>query len=86
MTISKTELNVLKVMSDKDIEWSWMVLDRTLAVRKIPGFSNVATIVTNLVSEGLVDVVNSEATSKPRYRVSQKGLDFVKAQQVTEYL
>lgn len=49
MTITIVEFNVLKVMAEKDIDWSWMVLDRTLAIRNIPGFGNVANIVTKLV-------------------------------------
>ncbi len=36
MTITIVEFNVLKVMAEKDIDWSWMVLDRTLAIRNIP--------------------------------------------------
>ncbi len=27
MTITIVEFNVLKVMAEKDIDWSWMVLD-----------------------------------------------------------
>ena len=71
MTITIVEFNVLKVMAEKDIDWSWMVLDRTLAIRNIPGFGNVANIVTKLVNHGLVDIVNGEGNSKPRYRVSE---------------
>lgn len=77
MTISEIELNVLKVMAEKDINWTWMILDRTLAMRQIPGFSNVARIVTNLVNEGLVDVINDESTSKPRYHVSKRGFEVI---------
>ena len=36
MTITIVECNVLKGMAEKDIDWSWMVLDRTLAIRNIP--------------------------------------------------
>lgn len=68
-----TELNVLKVMAEKDIDWTWMILDRTLATRGIPGFSNVANIVTNLMNEGMVDAVYNENSSRPRYRVSEQG-------------
>ena len=81
MTITIVEFNVLKVMAEKDIDWSWMVLDRTLAIRNIPGFGNVANIVTKLVNYGLVDIVNGEDNSKPRYRVSQYGLNLIKEQQ-----
>ncbi|MDU6924671.1 MarR family transcriptional regulator [Franconibacter helveticus] len=73
MTITNTEFNVLKVMAEKDIDWTWMILDRTLATRGIPGFSNVANIVTNLVNEGLVDTVYNNNPSRPRYRVSEQG-------------
>ncbi|NUU67210.1 MarR family transcriptional regulator [Enterobacteriaceae bacterium BIT-l23] len=73
MTITNTELNVLKVMAEKGIEWTWMSLDRTLAIRNIPGFSNVANIVTNLANHGIVDIVHTEGQSKPRYRVSEQG-------------
>ena len=78
MTITIVEFNVLKVMAEKDIYWSWMVLDRTLAIRNIPGFGNVANIVTKLVNHGLVDIVNGEGNSRPRYRVSQYGLNLIK--------
>ena len=81
MTITTVEFNVLKVMAEKDIDWSWMVLDRTLAIRNIPGFGNVANIVTKLVNHGLVDIVNGEGNSRPRYRVSQYGLNLIKEQQ-----
>jgi len=73
MTITNTEFNVLKVMAEKDIDWTWMILDRTLATRGIPGFSHVANIVNNLVNNGLVDVVYNENPSRPRYRVSETG-------------
>lgn len=73
MKITNTEFNVLKVMAEKDIDWTWMILDRTLATRDIPGFSNVANIVTNLVNEGMVDAVYNENSSRPRYRVSEQG-------------
>ena len=73
MKITNTEFNVLKVMAEKDIDWTWMILDRTLATRDIPGFSNVANIVTNLVNEGMVDDVYNENSSRPRYRVSEQG-------------
>lgn len=78
MTIDKIELNVLKVMAEKDIDWNWMVLDRTLAVRNIPGFSNIANIVTSLVNNGLVDIVYNEDKSRQRYRVSENGFKFLK--------
>lgn len=73
MKITNTEFNVLKIMAEKDIDWTWMILDRTLATRDIPGFSNVANIVTNLVNEGMVDAVYNENSSRPRYRVSEQG-------------
>ncbi|WP_336748301.1 MarR family transcriptional regulator [Pantoea vagans] len=73
MKITNTEFNVLKVMAEKDIDWTWMILDRTLATRDIPGFSNVAYIVTNLMNEGMVDAVYNESSSRPRYRVSEQG-------------
>jgi len=73
MKITNTEFNVLKVMAEKDIDWTWMILDRTLATRGIPGFSNVANIVTNLMNEGMVDAVHNESSSRPRYRVSEQG-------------
>ncbi|WP_041457172.1 hypothetical protein [Pantoea vagans] len=73
MKITNTEFNVLKVMAEKDIDWTWMILDRTLATRDIPGFSNVANIVTNLMNEGMVDAVHNESSSRPRYRVSEQG-------------
>ncbi|ATM89616.1 TPA: MarR family transcriptional regulator [Klebsiella aerogenes] len=72
-SLTTTELNVMKVMAEKDIDWTWMILDRTLATRGIPGFSNVANIVTNLMNEGMVDAVNNENSSRPRYRVSEQG-------------
>lgn len=78
MKITNTEFNVLKVMAEKDIDWSWMVLDRTLATRSIPGFSNVANIVTSLINNGLVDAVYDENPSRPRYRVSESGHRFLK--------
>ena len=73
MKITNTEFNVLKVMAEKDIDWTWMILDRTLATRGIPGFSNVANIVTNLMNEGMVDAVHNESSLRPRYRVSEQG-------------
>ncbi|MFP1727869.1 MarR family transcriptional regulator [Lonsdalea quercina] len=73
MTITNTEFNVLKVMSEKDIDWSWMILDRSLAMKNIPGFGNVANIVTSLVNQGMVDVVHNDNPQRPRYRVSAKG-------------
>ncbi|MEB6224236.1 MarR family transcriptional regulator [Pantoea anthophila] len=73
MKITNTEFNVLKVMAEKDIDWTWMILDCTLARRGIPGFSNVANIVTNLMNEGMVDAVHNESSSRPRYRVSEQG-------------
>lgn len=77
LIISVAEFNVLKVMAEKDIDWTWMILDRTLAVRGIPGFSNVANIVTNLVNNGMVDIVYSEENAKHRYRVSVQGHQFL---------
>ncbi|MGR7121455.1 MarR family transcriptional regulator [Klebsiella aerogenes] len=62
-------------MAEKDIDWTWMILDRTLATRGIPGFGNVANIVTNLMNEGMVDAFYSysENLSRPRYRVLEQG-------------
>ncbi|WP_283011429.1 MarR family transcriptional regulator [Cronobacter turicensis] len=73
MKIPHTELNVLRVMAEKETDWTWIMLDRTLAIRGIEGFGNVANIVTCLVDNGMVDAVYAENTSKPRYRVSQQG-------------
>ncbi|HFZ0563699.1 MarR family transcriptional regulator [Klebsiella sp. 141130] len=72
-SLTTTELNVLKVMAEKDIDWTWMILDRTLATRGIPRFSNVVNIVTNLMNEGMVDAVYNENSSRLRYRVSEQG-------------
>lgn len=72
-SLTTTELNVLKVMAEKDIDWTWMILDRTLATKGISGFGNVANIVTNLMNEGMVDAVYNESSSRPRYRVSEQG-------------
>ncbi|WP_286172182.1 MarR family transcriptional regulator [Enterobacter sp. DE0047] len=77
MTVIKAELRLLRVMAEKDIDWTWMILDRTLAVRGTPGFSNIANIVTNLVNNGMVDIVYSEENAKPRYRVSVQGHQFL---------
>jgi len=77
MTITKAELRLLKVMAEKDNDWTWMILDRILAVRGIPGFSNVANIVTSLVNSGMVDIVYSEQNAKPRYCVSVQGHQFL---------
>ncbi|WP_199780397.1 MarR family transcriptional regulator [Cronobacter malonaticus] len=73
MKIPHTELNVLRVMAEKETDWTWIMLDRTLAIRGIEGFSNVANIVTGLVNNGMVEIVYAETPSKPRYRVSQQG-------------
>ncbi len=73
MTMTNNEFNVLRVMAEKDIAWTWMMLDRTLALRGIAGFGNVANIVTRLVSMEMVETVYDESTSKPRYRVSEQG-------------
>lgn len=73
MMITNIEFNVLRVMTEKDIDWTWMLLDRTLATRGIPGFSNVVNIVTNLMNNGLVDAVYNDNPSRPRYRVSEQG-------------
>jgi hypothetical protein len=77
MKPTQTELNVLKVMSEKDTDWNWMVLDRMLAVNQIPGFGNVANIVLSLVKQGLVSVVPGDTPSKPRYRVSEQGRQYL---------
>lgn len=79
--ITETEFNVLKVMAEKDINWNWIALDRTLYTRNVPGFGNVANIVTSLVNSGLVDVVYGEDKSRPRYKVAQNGFNLIKEQQ-----
>ncbi|EOL9013633.1 MarR family transcriptional regulator [Cronobacter malonaticus] len=71
MKITHTELNVLRVMAEKQPDWTWIMLDRTLAIRGIEGFSNVANIVASLVNNGMVEAVYIENASKPRYRVSE---------------
>ncbi|MDK1227785.1 MarR family transcriptional regulator [Cronobacter turicensis] len=73
MKIPYTELNVLRVMAEKETDWTWIMLDRTLAIRGIAGFSNVANIVTDLVNNGMVETVYAENALKPRYRVSAQG-------------
>ncbi|EOW6735116.1 MarR family transcriptional regulator [Cronobacter dublinensis] len=73
MKLINTELNVLRVMAEKGIALTWMMLDRTLAIRGIAGFGNVANIVTRLVNTGMVETVYDESVSKPRYRVSEQG-------------
>ena len=78
--ITETELNVLKVMAVKVIDWNWIALDRALYARGVSGFGNVANIVTNLVNNGLVDIVNNEDKSRQRYRVSEYGFNFLKNQ------
>ncbi|MDM2872280.1 MULTISPECIES: MarR family transcriptional regulator [Citrobacter] len=78
--ITETELNVLKVMAEKDIDWNWIALDSALYTRGVSGFGNVANIVTNLVNNGLVDIVNNEDKSRQRYRVSEYGFNFLKNQ------
>lgn len=78
MKLTNTEFNVLRVMAEKEIDWTWIMLDRALAIRGIEGFSNVANIVTGLVNNGMVEVVYTENTSKPRYRVSAQGHQLLK--------
>ncbi|EOI3456192.1 MarR family transcriptional regulator [Cronobacter turicensis] len=78
MKITHTELNVLKVMAEKETDWTWIMLDRTLAIRGIAGFGNVANIVTCLVDNGMVDAVYTENALKPRYRVSAQGHQLLK--------
>ena len=68
--ITETEINVLKVMAEKDINWNWMNLDRTLYIRQIPGFAN----------EGLVIIEDSGHKSMPHYHVTEKGYNFVKSE------
>lgn len=79
--ITETEFNVLKVMAEKDINWNWITLDRALYTRNVPGFGNVANIVTSLVNSGMVDVVYGEDKSRPRYKVAQNGFNLIKEQQ-----
>lgn len=78
MIITETEMNVLKVMSEKDEDWTWIILDRALTMKKVPGFGNVGRIVTNLMEHGLVDEVYNEETQRPRYRVSADGFNYLK--------
>ena len=73
IVITKNELNVLNVMTEKDINWNWMNLDRTLSIRQIPGFGNVVNIVNKLANEGLVIIEES----MPHYHVSEKGYNLV---------
>lgn len=84
MTITETEMNVLKVMSEKDGDWTWIILDRTLASKRIPGFGNVGRIVTNLMEHGLVDEVYNEETQRSRYRVSTGGFNFLRGQHLVD--
>nr|WP_230299977.1 MarR family transcriptional regulator [Pantoea sp. SM3640] len=69
MKIMNTKFNVLKIIEEKDINRTWMILDCTLATKSITGFSKVANIVTNLMNEGIVDAVYNESSSRPRYRI-----------------
>mgnify|MGYP004706960917 CR=1 FL=1 len=78
MTITNTEMNVLKVMAEKDIDWTWMTLDRTLAIRGIPGYSHVPKIIQSLEINGLVDSVENKAKFQPLFRVSKQGYDYLK--------
>ncbi|WP_216310160.1 MarR family transcriptional regulator [Cronobacter sakazakii] len=73
MKIPHTELNVLRVMAEKDTDWTWIMLERTLAIRGNEGFSNVANIVASLVNNGMVEAVYIENASKLRYRESEQG-------------
>lgn len=77
IVITKNELNVLNVMTEKDINWNWMNLDRTLSIRQIPGFGNVVNIVNKLANEGLVIIEDSGNKSMPHYHVSEKGYNLV---------
>ena len=76
--ITEIELNVLKVMAEKDINWNWMNLDRALSFKGIPGFSNVVNIVNKLASEGFVNIEDSGHKSMPYYRVSEQGYKLLK--------
>ncbi|TYD50114.1 MarR family transcriptional regulator [Cronobacter sakazakii] len=60
-------------MAEKDTDWTWIMLDRTLAIRGNEGFSNVANIVASLVNNGMVEAVYIENASKLRYRESEQG-------------
>ncbi|PUV56029.1 MarR family transcriptional regulator [Cronobacter sakazakii] len=60
-------------MAEKEIDWTWIMLDRALAIRGIEGSSNVANIVASLVNNGMVEAVYIENASKLRYRVSEQG-------------
>ena len=77
IVITKNELNVLNVMTEKDINWNWMNLDRTLSIMQIPGFGNVVNIVNKLANEGLVIIEDSGHKSMPYYHVSEKGYNLV---------
>lgn len=77
MAMTTIELNVLKVLAEKDINWNWMILDRTLSINGIPGFGNVVNIVNALAHEGLVNIVESGHKSMPHYHVSEKGHDLL---------
>lgn len=82
--ISKIEFDVLNVMSLKEGDWNWYVLDRVLSTRNIPGFGYVPKIVNRLVEEGFVDVINDPESPRQTFIVSAKGHDFLKVHNESE--
>ena len=76
--MTNTEIEVLKVMAGKDISWTWMILDRALATRGIPGFSSVPAIVDSLVEAGFVSEVYDEDIKKPKFSVTLDGKEFLR--------
>lgn len=77
--INEIELNVLKVMAEKDRDWNCYLLDRVLSVRDVPGFGNVVRIVNNLASQGFVDIIYIEGSTQPAYKVTSKGYEYAKS-------
>lgn len=77
--INEIELNVLKVMVEKDRGWNCYLLDRALSVRDVPGFSNVVRIVNNLASQGFVDIISIEGSTQPDYKFTSKGYEYAKS-------
>lgn len=48
MKIPHTELNVLRVMAEKENDWTWIMLDRTLAIRGTEGLAMLRTLLRAL--------------------------------------
>lgn len=67
-SLTNTEVKVLKVMAEENREWTWMILDRTLATRSISRFGNVAKIVISLMNTGMVEPDYNDNLSRARYR------------------